>query len=405
MNIHHRKLLFALLGVFLMTSGVFALIAYIPAGTVGSPQSSPALSNIGETAATSTTVNYWTQAGVANSGTTSFDMPYAENSSQNSVDFSYTPSLNSNNQFSASDGIGYYYYYSYSTITLYSLDVPAIQVSGEDLGTGNPEYGLTVGTVWANISVSSSIPSYSGNSASWSHTFNFNNVQDFGASTGSVEISPSWTLATAYPLTFTLTVAETNDGSGGVSVPTYTVSGSIYTFSGSSSTNQVITTASGPSQAPIGFVTGWKFNSQSTSFTIPQYESSFDVTWSSSSSSNPSYNSQSPSGTSGTLTGSLGSNTITVNPVGDPPDVSNSASTYSFSYYLSSQNQVSTASATQNSNPEPTYTYTQVSGTTNQASASFNFGGSTPSGAVFIPYETTASSLTTTATNIVFLPY
>ena len=91
-----------------------------------------------------------------------------------------------------------------------------------------------------------------------------------------------------------------------------------------------------------------------------------------------------------------------VYPVGDPPDVSGSSSTYSFSYNLSSQYQVSSASATQTSSPS--YTYTQVSGTTNQANASFSFSGSTPSAAVFVSYESSASSLKTDSTTVTFAP-
>ena len=392
----NKKLIALIFATFMLASGFGVLATWhgfppIP-NTGHGNKIIPALSNVGETAGISIGVNYWDQTNVANSGTSSFYLPYEENSSQNTVDFSYTPSLNNNNQFSASDNIGTYYYYGYSDITLYSLDIPAIQMVGSDPTTGSTESGLSVGTVYANISVS-------GNSASWSHTFNYNNIQDFGSTTGSVEISPSWILSSFSPLTFTLTVAETNDGSSNAVAPSYSISGSIYTFSGSSSTNQVIST-SGPSQASVGFVTGWYFGSQSTSFSIPQYESSFDISWSSSSPSNPQYNSQSPSATSGTLTGSLTSDSFTVYPVGDPPDISNSASTYSFSYYLSSQYQVSTAQTTQTLSPS--YTYTQVSGTINQASASFSFSGTTPSSAAFVNYETSSNSLTTTPTQMGF---
>ena len=105
----------------------------------------------------------------------------------------------------------------------------------------------------------------------------------------------------------------------------------------------------------------------------------------------------------GTLTGSLTSNSFDIYPVGDPPDVNSAGdSTYTFSYYLASQYQVSSASASQTASP--TYTYTQVSGTTNQANASFSFSGTTPSTAVFIPYESGTSTLKTDSTSITFTP-
>ena len=65
------------------------------------------------------------------------------------------------------------------------------------------------------------------------------------------------------------------------------------------------------------------------------------------------------------------------------------------------QVQVVTNSTTQTSSP--TYPYSQVSGTTNQASASFTFTGSTPSSAVFVAYESGSNSLTADNTNIAFL--
>ena len=213
-------------------------------------------------------------------------------------------------------------------------------------------------------------------------------------------------MGSAYPLTFTLSVAETSDGGSTSMVLDVATSGgttpsNTYTYSGTS--NSIIQAASSqPAEVSQPFIYGWHFNSVATSFTIPQYTTAFDLTYSSPSAVNPQYNGQSPTTASGTLTGSLTSNSYTIYPVGDPPDVSNSASTYTFSYYLSSQYQISGASATQTS--APTYTYVQVSGTTNQASASFNFGGTTPSGAVFIPYETSTNSLSTTASNIVFTP-
>ena len=68
MTPQHKKLAFALLGVFLMTSGIFVLISYVPtpsSTSSGNGTAIPALSSIGETAGTSVSVNYWTQSSVA----------------------------------------------------------------------------------------------------------------------------------------------------------------------------------------------------------------------------------------------------------------------------------------------------------------------------------------------------
>ena len=73
----NKKIIFALLGVFLMTSGIFVLISYVPtpsSTSSGNGTAIPALNSVGETGGTSIGVNYWTQSSVANSGTTTVDM-------------------------------------------------------------------------------------------------------------------------------------------------------------------------------------------------------------------------------------------------------------------------------------------------------------------------------------------
>ena len=398
----NKKLLFALLGIFLMTSGVFALIAYIPAGTIGSPQSSPALSNVGETAGTSIGVNYWTNGAVSNSGTTNVNLPVVENSSYSSTTFDNSASWKE--VLFSGNSIAKWYIVQNFPLTYFWLNQDSNTVTLDDAMFALAVMDYTsvgemaaISTIYANIS-------FNGLNFEWSYNFNFQSSNTVSSQNTYGFIDPSWNIQNAYysietstvpSINFTYIITGTNVGNSIQDNPL-----AITTTTGYQGQNTIIQNPSVSTDVAVPFAIGYHFNSASTSFTIPQYESSFDLTWSSSSSSNPQYNSQSPSSTSGTLTGSLTSNSFTVYPVGDPAVYDSSGIT--FSYYLSSQNQVSSASAPQTSSP--TYTYTQVSGTTNQASASFSFSGSTPSTAVFIPYESSQNSLTTTATNIVFSP-
>ena len=148
------------------------------------------------------------------------------------------------------------------------------------------------------------------------------------------------------------------------------------------------------------FLIGWHYGSTSTTLTIPQYETSYDISWSSNAQTNPVYNSNSQTASSGTFTGSLTDNSITINPVGDPNLVSGTSSTYSFSYYLSSQYQVASASTTQSGTVD--YNYSQVS--SNEMEAGYYFSVGTPSGATFDSYESSSNSLTTSTPTVTFSP-
>ena len=155
-----------------------------------------------------------------------------------------------------------------------------------------------------------------------------------------------------------------------------------------------------PSESTTNSMYGWHYGSTSTTVTIPQYETSYDISWSSNAETNPVYNSDSQSASSGTFTGSLTSNSITINPVGDPDLVSGTSSTYSFSYYLSSQYQVSSASTTQTTSAS--YSYSQLY--SNEMNSSFSFSIGTPSGAFFGAYESSANSLSTSTPTVTFSP-
>ena len=374
MNNHNKKIIKIFISIFfatLMFSGAFGSLHVAPYNDSHSNSATPDLSSIGESSPVSIGVNYWTQSSVANSGTTSFDLPYSVNSSQNSIDFSTSNFLLSSTA-TASESLGSYYYYQSSEIGPIGLVIPLTmyEKTTTSRSGSSTSYYEDVGTVYVNLS-------YASTSVSWSYAFDADSSISSGD--GYITVFPSWFLGNAYQYDFSLSVVVT-----GYSNPINAFSTSVnQVYTSDVSSNSIVTdTSSTPSQTSVGFVYGWHFDSKTTTFTIPQYESSYDISWSGSPSINPDYNGNSPTGTSGTFTGSLATNSITVNPVGDPPDVSDSQSSYSFSYYLSSQEQVSSASTTQTASPS--YTYAQVSGTTNQASASFDFSGSTPSTAVLL---------------------
>ncbi len=161
MNVQKKKLIFALIGVFLMTSGIFTLVAYIPAGTIGSPQSSPALSNVGETAGTSVAVNYWANSVVANSGTTTVDLPAAENSSYTTVAFSTIASWNFLGTATTTTGayinqaIPFKYFYTNSNTNTVELSDVAFNIGTAEYYNGaNEVYDAVLYKVYANLTVS-----------------------------------------------------------------------------------------------------------------------------------------------------------------------------------------------------------------------------------------------------------
>ena len=90
--IKRRSMIFALMGVFLMVSGVFVLIPTSPQGVSlnlsgqsgQGIQVSPDLASVGETASTSTAVSYYDSVLQSNSGTSTVTLPATENSTYTS---------------------------------------------------------------------------------------------------------------------------------------------------------------------------------------------------------------------------------------------------------------------------------------------------------------------------------
>ena len=399
----NRKIIFALLGVFLMTSGIFVLISYVP--TPANNQSSggnaiPALSSVSETASVSTSVNYYYSTTASNSGTVTANLAAAENSGYSTVSLGDTSATWS---FGDQTDVSGLYSIEYMNIAIPSAqfwtdqngDTVELQTIAfmaqvaSDLGEVDTLYG--VGTIYANLTLDGAgMAPYT---YSWSTT---SLASDYSSDSRTVYIFPQWNIIDSTPVYETYGTANLNitltpfKDSAGTTFYYEAGGPNGYVTSTVESGTTYTTQTSLPAQAAVNYEMGYHINSASTSFTIPQYESAFDLNWSSQYDSNPQYNGQSPTGTSGTLTGSLTSNSFTVYPYGSTPNLDGEGAV-TFSYYLSSQYQVSTSSTSDNASLG--YTYTQVSGTTNEASASFSFSGSTPSTAVFIPYESGTNSL------------
>ena len=268
--------------------------------------------------------SYYMNNAVANSGTSTVYLPLAENSSMSTIDFSYGMSF-SNNEASSSGTFTTAYYYDGSTIGP-TLSIPAIYALATDVNGGTTS-GLSVGTVTVTITAPN------GDSSSWSHTFNDNTVGSNSAD-GWVIVTPSISFSSSMSGTFSISISETNDGAGsGNRGLDYSLNSGNFITDGSANGNSIVT--SEPSQSSTSTMYGWHYGSTSTTVTIPQYETSYDISWSSNAQTNPYIYSDSQTASSGTFIGSLTDNSITINPVGDPDLVSGTSSTYSFSYYLS----------------------------------------------------------------------
>ena len=402
----NRDKLMAVLVIFFMLSGAFGLLQNYHPQTVNSSNNSSnhsvfsQISPISETGTAQTTVSYYKTQSVGNSSITTTYMPVVENSSASSTNFNFGVGLNSNNNIANTNyNMGTYYYHGGTSAGLQSLIIPAIRVSG--LLNGHPDAVYSVGTVYVNITGANlSIHS--------SYTVDATNLIGTDKAYILYQVSPASISASSGGV-LTITVAETNVGSGGLSSASYSLSfSSVYTYATTASGDSINVVSTLPSQSAVSFTTGWHYQPISVSFSIPQYESSFTIYWNShgtqlAPNNAPymcaSYNGKNYLSQDTFMSGTLTSNTFIMNPVGDPLPFG-IFNNYYFKWYLTSQQQVITASTTESSSPA--YTYSQVSGTANEASALYNFSATTPSSAVFINYETSTNSLKTTPTTITF---
>ena len=234
----------------------------------------------GCTSSVSIPTSYYVDNSIANSGTSTVYLPVYENSSEASSDFSYevgTSGSTTSSDFSidSSGNLITSYYYFDSTINP-TFVLPAITFCGSTVN-GGAYYGYTVGTVTVTITSSS------GTSSSWSHTFNSENIAYGSSSLANawVIVTPSISFSDYQSGTFTVSITETNDGDSnfGGTGGTYSYNQGHFITDGSANGNSIVT--SEPSQSSTSTMYGWHYGSTSTTLTIPQYETSYDISWSS----------------------------------------------------------------------------------------------------------------------------
>ena len=398
-----KKTVLAVFFSILMFSSVFGLIGdYNPININNSSNSSilpfTGVSSLSETATINTSINYYTTDSVSNSASSSVNIPILENSSFSTGEFydSAYWTLNSNDEVATwtqtLSGEPNYIYASSSSGSTIKFDSIAFA-----LGYCDVSQKQTVGNVYANLSID-------GFTLYWSHSFDFTGAADsyFAIITPNYNVYNylySYGLLSDFS-SATLNLAVTAYGGTYSAAPAEIVTTTI------DQGQNIITPTSSPTPEAVPLVQGYHYGTGTATVSVPDTETSFDISWSSPINSQVSYESATQTGTSGTITGNAtsGSNqgiSFTTNPSDPDP----SAGTPDFlegqtspqyvtaSYYLSSQYQAVATSATQLS--QPSYTFSAVSGTTNEENTTFTFSASPPSGDIFSDY---GGSLTTSYT-------
>ena len=394
-----KKVVFAMLGVVLMVSGIFSLIAYIPVQASGNGiNGTPDLSSVNETAGVSLAVHYWSTKNVSNSPTTNVSLPVVENSTFSDQAFKTT------GDFSNSTSAGKWYEtidfpatYFYTATTNYTVQLGDAVFDLAVYTKDNVFYSV-LGTLYANLSLN-------GVKYSWSYSPDFTSSQFSNPPNYSAFVNPSWSLGNnantiGYEYYGLSSVNFTYLATSNVTGTPYHVPSNLSSTSSCYEETEIVENPSYTAGQSVPYEVGYHFKSETTSFTIPQYEDCYDISWSSNEEVDPQYLAQSQAGLSGVYAGYLASNSMNISTVGIPQVADLSAVV--FSYNLTSQIQVFQLSTTESLSPA--YTYSQVSGTTNEASGSFSFNGTTPSNATFVPYESATNSLSTDNTNITFVP-
>ena len=365
MNSNAKKFLALFIVSLFLVSGL-AILADNSASS--HPQANPALSSIGETGSTSTGVNYYTEnsaSDVTGSGSVS--------AQQNSTCYSEDVSADSwtINSAETSECISFSlpsnYYYQDVGVGLTSNDYLYFSIGDYQIYQFN--YTISVG--------------------SYSYTSTGNTPGN------SPVANPEYFYLSAYaepshPVYGSPTISLTVDAVSGEHFTN--VFGVLQGTTDSSSIYAAFYDSSG-SATSVDYGTGYHFSTSSVTLNPGTNPASYDISWSSPVSFSVTYNSATQTGTSGSYTASLSASpSLSFTTNGDPETTD---STLTLDYTLSSIELVSTNSTTQTSSPS--YTFSQVSGTTNQASASFSFAGSTPSSAFFGDYRDSSGSVVSTS--------
>ena len=275
----NKKIVIALFLSLLMFSSVFGMISYIKVPN-NSPQASQIaqnqISSIGETGSTSVNVNYWSDKSVSNSATTTDTLSAVEASTQQSaeIDSSSTWSLSSNSEVATiSVNMGDFQVWTSSvavSANTYATSIACVQLYSLQFEEGQAGGVATIGNVWANLTVNGAKYVWNDNINSGGNTFG--------------DISPTWTNVAQDGTSFfengyysvSLQIQMTTDSSNTWS----SAPECLLSYSGSSSQNGESGTDNVPSY--IHFITGWTYSgvSCSSTFTIPQYTTSYNIDWS-----------------------------------------------------------------------------------------------------------------------------
>ena len=223
------KLFIAISFSLLMLASIFGVLATNNNSSSNLNHISADSTNVptGCSSSVSVGTSYYTNNAVANSGTSTVYLPVAQNSSQASSDFSYGMSF-SNNQASSSGTLITSYYYDGSTIDP-TFSIPAIYYTL--IADGEQDCGYTIGTVTVTITAPN------GDSSSWSHTFNSNNIGSQDDTNAWVIVTPSISFSSLQSGTFTVSITETNDGDNGFSGGSYSLNSGNFITDGSANGN------------------------------------------------------------------------------------------------------------------------------------------------------------------------
>jgi hypothetical protein len=365
--------------VLLFFSSAFGLLQnYTPpiSATHTSQITTPSLSQ-GDTASISTIQNDFVNKAVANSGTTTKTLTAIEATSQQSkkVDSGSSFALNSAGTCAhTSVSMGSIQYWKGSKIPQLILAfTPGAELSGSNIC-----YNICSGIDTINIGnyTYSCLFTHAHSSSSAFYIY-----LETSISSG---FTPS--LSTGYyPVSISLKVCSLNGDTFDESPPN-----SIKTSNSVSGSSTCTFSTTQPVADSQPIATGWTYSGQSTpssTITIPQYESSYNITWTTTQVGEAVYNSNSY--TSSSFAGSLVANTITFNSDGNDPNVPS----YTFSYNLTDQHQVKASCFNDGTQ---SISYTIVNKSSNEFTTSLSDCLGTPPSAYFGTYESSQSSLTTT---------
>jgi len=370
----NKKTLFALFAVVLMTSGIFALISDIPSGsqTSSSPVNQSAAFPTSGTADMSSSISYFQNVAIPNSGTTTDTLSYSENSSQSSVNL-FSSELSwtvSTDKINVTYTFPPMYYFGNSNIGLLWMALP-VPIEYDPTTASSR---IDVGTLFYNLS----------GDGSYEHRSTVYNVNaPFGDAYAYIAAPLFWpyvapTSDVPFTINFSIT-APLNSGYTSIYIANTPNGDYGYTMASPASgvTSVVINPASMPPQVSQPFVFGWHWNSVSGTYSsVPSDLTSYSVTYSSTyagiftvDSTSSLYES------SGSVSGPLAlSFTYSFNPDGNDPNI---ASSWTVTFQLVSQLQATSETTTES--PTSSQSIVQAQ---NYFNSSLSFSLSNPSGAL-----------------------